>query len=68
MERENVLERKLNSLQGSGGRQGRDFKDSVSVFRRLDDCYPHALYSSRIDPNKLDIVLSNAMVDVGVPG
>ncbi len=31
MERTNVLERKLNSLHGSGGRQGRNFKDAIAA-------------------------------------
>ena len=68
MERDDLLERKLNYLQGSGGRQGRDFKDSVAAFRRLADCYPQALYSAGIDPNELEIALFNAMVDGGVSG
>ncbi|KAL7550565.1 hypothetical protein ACHAWF_013777 [Thalassiosira exigua] len=65
MERADALERKLNSLRGSGGRQGRDFKDAVAAVRRLADCYPQALYSAGIDPNELEIALSNAMVDGG---
>ena len=68
MERDDVLERKLDSLQGTGRRQGRDFKDSVAVFRRLADCYPQALHSAGINPNKLEIVFSDAMVDGGVSG
>lgn len=62
MERADALERKLVSLRGSGGRQGRDFKDAVAAVRRLADCYPQALYSAGIDPNELEIALSNAMV------
>ena len=65
MERADALERKLNSIRGSGGRQGRDFKDAVAAVRRLADCYPQALYSAGIDPNELEIALSNAMVDGG---
>jgi len=65
MERADALERKLVSLRGSGGRQGRDFKDAVAAVRRLADCYPQALYSAGIDPNELEIALSNAMVDGG---
>ena len=65
MERADALERKLNLLRGSGGRQGRDFKDAVAAVRRLADCYPQALYSAGIDPNELEIALSNAMVDGG---
>ena len=68
MERADALERKLNSLRGSGGRQGRDFKDAVAAVRRLADCYPQALYSAGIDPNELEIALSNAMVDGGNMG
>ena len=67
MERADALERKLVSLRGSGGRQGRDFKDAVAAVRRLADCYPQALYSAGIDPNELEIALSNAMV-VGAEG
>ncbi|KAL7505550.1 hypothetical protein ACHAXN_003064 [Cyclotella atomus] len=67
MERADALERKLVSLRGSGGRQGRDFKDAVAAVRRLADCYPQALYSAGIDPNELEIALSNAMV-AGVEG
>ncbi|KAL7460326.1 hypothetical protein ACHAXS_000786 [Conticribra weissflogii] len=65
MERADALERKLVSLRGSGGRQGRDFKDAVAAVRRLADCYPQALYSAGIDPNELEIALSNAMMDGG---
>ena len=68
MERADALERKLNSLRGSGGRQGRDFKDAVAAVRRLADCYPQALYSAGIDPNELEIALSNAMVDGTMSG
>eukprot|EP00804_Cyclotella_cryptica_P006350 CCRYP_010176-RB/>CCRYP_010176-RB protein AED:0.07 eAED:0.07 QI:469/1/0.75/1/0.66/0.5/4/427/605 len=67
MERADALERKLVGLRGSGGRQGRDFKDAVAAVRRLADCYPQALYSAGIDPNELEIALSNAMV-AGVEG
>lgn len=65
MERADALERKLLTVRGSGGRQGRDFKDAVAAVRRLADCYPQALYSAGIDPNELEISLSNAMVDGG---
>ena len=65
MERADALERKLASLRGSGGRQGRDFRDAVAAVRRLADCYPQALFSAGIDPNELEIALSNAMVDGG---
>lgn len=68
MERADALERKLVSLRGTGGRQGRDFKDAVAAVRRLADCYPQALYSAGIDPNELEIALSNAMVDGGTSG
>ncbi|KAL3767212.1 hypothetical protein ACHAWU_003303 [Discostella pseudostelligera] len=61
MERADALERQLNSLRGSGGRHGRDLKDAVAAVRRLADCYPQALYSAGIDPNELEIALSNAM-------
>eukprot|EP00985_Skeletonema_marinoi_P010783 scaffold5057_cov134-Skeletonema_marinoi.AAC.14 len=65
MERADALERKLLTVRGTGGRQGRDFKDAVAAVRRLADCYPQALYSAGIDPNELEISLSNAMVDGG---
>lgn len=65
MERADALERKLLTVRGSGGRQGRDFKDAVAAVRRLADCYPQALYSAGIDPNELEISLSNAMVEGG---
>ena len=68
MEWDNVFGRKLNSLQRSGRQQGRDFKDSVAVFRRLVDCYPQAFYSAGIDPSKLEIALSNTTVDGGISG
>jgi len=63
MERADALERRLSTLRGAGGRQGRDFKDAVAAVRRLADCYPQALYSAGIDPNMLEIALSNAMAD-----
>ena len=66
MERDNVLERKLNSLQASGRRQGRDFKDSVATFRRLSNFYPQALYPVGINPNKLEMASSSAMVYGGI--
>lgn len=62
MERADDLERKALNLRGSGGRKGRDLKDAVAAVRRLADCYPQALYSAGIDPNELEIALSNAMV------
>ena len=40
-------------------------KDAVAAVRRLADCYPQALYSAGIDPNELEIALSNAIVDGG---
>lgn len=61
MERADALERQLNSVRGTGGRHGRDLKDAVAAVRRLADCYPQALYSAGIDPNELEIELSNAM-------
>ena len=61
MERADELERKALNLRGSGGRKGRDLKDAVAAVRRLADCYPQALYSAGIDPNELEIALSNAM-------
>jgi hypothetical protein len=61
MERADDLERKALNLRGSGGRKGRDLKDAVAAVRRLADCYPQALYSAGIDPNELEIALSNAM-------
>jgi hypothetical protein len=61
MERADELERRAAGLRGSGGRKGRDLKDAVAAVRRLADCYPQALYSAGIDPNELEIALSNAM-------
>ena len=51
MEQADVLGRKLNSLRGNCGWQGRDFKNDVAAVRQLADCYPQALYSVEIDPN-----------------
>lgn len=64
-ERAEALERKLLALRDASGRQTRDLRDALSSVRRLADRFPHALYSAGIDPNELEIALSNAMPDEG---
>lgn len=58
-ERAAALERKLASIRDSGGRQDNDLKLALSAVRRLADRFPHALYSSGMDPNELEIAFSN---------
>lgn len=64
VERADALERQLASLRGTGGGRGRD---TVAAVRRSAN-YPQALYSAGIDPNELEIALSNAMVDGALAG
>ncbi len=63
--RYDALERKLNSLCGSGGWQGLYFEDAVATVRRLVGFYPQSLYLASIDHNELEIELRIAMVDGG---
>lgn len=63
LERAEALERKLLSMRQSTGVQGRDLHESIAAVRRLADRFPHALYSAGIDPNELEISLSNALAD-----
>jgi ankyrin repeat protein len=67
-ERANALERKLASLRDSGGRQNRDLKMALAAVRRLADRHPHALYSAGVDPNELEIALSNQVDETGMGG
>jgi len=62
IERAEALERKLNGMRDRGGRQHTDLREALSAVRRLADRFPHALYSAGIDPNELEIALSNAVV------
>ena len=58
-ERALALERKLGSMQNTGGRQDNDLKIALAAVRRLADRFPHALYAAGIDPNELEIAFSN---------
>ena len=60
-ERAQALERKLANLRNSGGRQDRDLKLALAAVRRLADRFPHALYSSGMDPNELELAFSDHM-------
>jgi len=68
LERANALERKLMSMKDVGGRQHKDLREAIQAVRRLADRFPHALYSAGIDPNELEIALSNSMADDGHAG
>ena len=68
VERADALERKLNSMRDVGGRQHSDLREAIQAVRRLADRFPHALYSAGIDPNELEIALSNSLVDEGRGG
>lgn len=65
VERADALERKLLTMRESGGRQHKDIREAIQAIRRLADRFPHALYSAGIDPNELEIALSNSMADNG---
>ena len=56
-----ALERKLGTLQGSGGRQDKDVKLALAAVRRLADRFPHALYAAGMDPNELEIAFSDQL-------
>lgn len=58
-ERALALERKLASMQNTGGRQDNDLKIALAAVRRLADRFPHALYTAGMDPNELEIAFSN---------
>ncbi len=61
-----ALERKLNSLQDQGGRQGKDLQEALKAIRRLADRFPHALYAAGLDPNELEIAFSDQMDESGM--
>jgi ankyrin repeat protein len=63
IERADALERKLNGMRDVGGRQHFDLKEAIQAVRRLADRFPHALYSAGIDPNELEIALSQSLAD-----
>jgi stage V sporulation protein K len=68
IERADALERKLSSMRDAGGRQHGDLREAIQAVRRLADRFPHALYSAGIDPNELEIALSNSLADDGHAG
>lgn len=68
IDRADALERKLNSMRDVGGRQHGDLREAIQAVRRLADRFPHALYSAGIDPNELEIALSNSLTDEGHGG
>lgn len=68
IERADALERKLNSMRDVGGRQHSDLREAIQAVRKLADRFPHALYSAGIDPNELEIALSNSLADEGRGG
>jgi len=59
-ERAEALERKLAVFQDSSGRQRGDLDVALLAVRKLADCIPHSLYVAGIDPNELELALSNA--------
>lgn len=64
-QREAVLERKLHSMQNSSTRQSQDMIDALMAVRKLVDRFPHALYNAGIDPNVLEIAMSNHIENGG---
>ena len=65
VERADALERKLSNTRTAGGRQHGDLREAIQAVRRLADRFPHALYSAGIDPNELEIALSNSLAEDG---
>lgn len=65
LERADALERKLGSMRDAGGRQHGDLREAIQAVRKLADRFPHALYSAGIDPNELEIALSNSVTEDG---
>lgn len=61
-ERALALERKLSSLRDSSGKRDKDLKNALAAVRRLADRIPHALYAAGMDPNQLEITLSETAV------
>mmetsp|Transcript_4384 Transcript_4384/g.4830 ORF Transcript_4384/g.4830 Transcript_4384/m.4830 type:complete len:592 (+) Transcript_4384:196-1971(+) len=61
-ERADALEKKLGSLRGASGQQKMDLSAGILAVRRLADRFPHSLYSAGVDPNTLEIALSEAAV------
>jgi stage V sporulation protein K len=59
-ERAAAIERKLASLQNTGSRRDNDVKVVLAAVRRLADRIPHALYVAGVDPNQLEVALSEA--------
>ena len=57
-ERAKALERKLNGMKETGGRQHKDLIEALMAVRRLADRFPHALFSAGLDPNELEIAFS----------
>ncbi len=66
LERADALERKLGNMRDAGGRQHGDLREAIQAVRRLADRFPHALYSAGIDPNELEIALSNSLAEDGM--
>lgn len=58
-ERAVTLQKKLTNLRDTSGRQNRDMQHSLLAVRRLADRFPHSLYAAGVDPNELEIRLSD---------
>ena len=57
----NALERHLLNLRNTSSRHSQDMVDALSAVRRLADRFPHALYCAGVDPNELEIAISQQM-------
>lgn len=55
------LQKKLTNLRDSSGQQSRDMAHALLAVRRLADRFPHSLYAAGVDPNELEIRLSDHM-------
>jgi len=59
-ERAAALERKLAALQDTRGRRDNDVKLALQAVRRIADRIPHALFAAGMDPNQLELALSES--------
>jgi len=57
-ERALALEKKVTTLKRTNSRSKEDLKNCLAAVRKLADRIPHALYNVSMDPNELEINLS----------
>jgi hypothetical protein len=59
-ERSDAMERKLSVFRDSSGQQRGDLDLALLAIRKLADTIPHSLYAAGMDPNELEMSLSEA--------